>query len=63
MLASPEPTAADVWERMEVARRSRSASAVEASAMPVIIRLEDKYDGIRCQLHKLGGASPSTLAT
>jgi len=39
---------------MEVLARSRSASAVEASAMPVIIRLEDKYDGIRCQLHKLG---------
>ncbi len=38
MLASPEPTAAAVWER----------------AQSSTVWLEDKYDGIRCQLHKVG---------
>lgn len=38
MLASPEPTVADIWERVK--------------EKPVW--LEDKYDGIRCQLHKVG---------
>ena len=39
MLASPEETAATVWER-------RSGSPA--------LWLEDKYDGVRCQLHKAG---------
>lgn len=38
MLASPEPTAAAVWERV----REKTEW------------LEDKYDGIRCQMHKAG---------
>ncbi len=38
MLASPEESATDIWERMAGAT----------------IWLEDKYDGIRCQLHKVG---------
>jgi DNA ligase-1 len=46
MLASPEETAAAVWERVQ---RGQAADAV---AHPVW--LEDKYDGIRCQLHKVG---------
>jgi DNA ligase-1 len=46
MLASPEETAADIWKRV------RSGSGTTDSAHPVW--LEDKYDGIRCQLHKVG---------
>ncbi len=38
MLASPEETAADIWERMQ----------------SPMVWIEDKYDGIRCQLHKVG---------
>ena len=45
MLASPEETAAGVWERMH--------EADGAEVGPVW--LEDKYDGVRCQLHKAGG--------
>jgi DNA ligase-1 len=44
MLASPEPTAEAVWTRM---------TAGQQGAGPVV-SLEDKYDGIRCQLHKVG---------
>jgi DNA ligase-1 len=44
MLASPEPTAADIWERVH---------NPESPTAPVWI--EDKYDGVRCQLHKAGG--------
>ncbi|HKQ38780.1 MAG TPA: ATP-dependent DNA ligase [Verrucomicrobiae bacterium] len=39
MLASPEPTAEDIWNRLQ----------------SQTVWLEDKYDGIRCQLHKVGG--------
>jgi DNA ligase-1 len=46
MLASPEETATAVWERVQ------SGQAPESGAHPVW--LEDKYDGIRCQLHKVG---------
>jgi DNA ligase-1 len=44
MLASPEPTAADIWKRVH---------DPEHSDAPVWI--EDKYDGVRCQLHKSEG--------
>jgi DNA ligase 1 len=44
MLASPEPTAADIWKRVH---------NPENPDAPVWI--EDKYDGVRCQLHKAGG--------
>ena len=40
MLASPEPSAAEVWSR--------------TGAENKVLWLEDKYDGIRCQLHKVG---------
>jgi ATP-dependent DNA ligase len=46
MLASPEETAAAIWERVQ------SGQAADGAAHPVW--LEDKYDGIRCQLHKVG---------
>lgn len=49
MLASPEETAADIWERMQ------PALAFEASGLPQpTVWIEDKYDGIRCQIHKVG---------
>jgi DNA ligase-1 len=44
MLASPEPTAADIWKR---------GHNPESPDAPVWI--EDKYDGVRCQLHKVDG--------
>lgn len=47
MLASPEPTAAKVLER---AREWQGGADSEAGALWV----EDKFDGIRCQLHKVG---------
>jgi DNA ligase-1 len=79
MLASPEQTAADIWERMQgVPKPPRdpentgsdneiqpapvprsSAAPAPGSDAPVADRspgsrvwLEDKYDGIRCQLHR-----------
>jgi len=44
MLASPEETAADIWERLTLAQPT-----------PEPIWLEDKYDGIRAQLHVAAG--------
>ena len=46
MLASPEETSADIWERV----REWQTDPNE----PARVWLEDKYDGIRCQLHKVG---------
>jgi DNA ligase 1 len=48
MLATPEPTAEAVWERFaEAARDDRVPAATSA-----IVYLEDKFDGIRAQLHR-----------
>jgi DNA ligase-1 len=48
MLATPEPTAEAVWERFaQAARNSR-----ELSSAPATVYLEDKFDGIRAQLHR-----------
>jgi DNA ligase-1 len=70
MLASPEETAEDIWQRVQqnAAPRAKNqsesinaaagASAVSASPLgagPQPVWVEDKYDGIRCQLHKVGG--------
>ncbi len=44
MLASPEVSAVAIWERMQN-RRTTSQPWVW---------VEDKYDGIRCQLHRVG---------
>src|SRR4030095_3687550 len=46
MLASPEETATAVWKRVQ--------SGQQPEAGPHPVGLEDKYDGIRCQLHKVG---------
>ena len=61
MLASPEPTAADIWQRVIEWTGAKQASAspdtpllLGAVQSPPTVWLEDKYDGIRCQLHKVG---------
>jgi DNA ligase-1 len=56
MLASPEETAADVWARVQDAAQDKSTIR---DVSPPTIRstpawVEDKYDGIRCQMHKVG---------
>src|SRR5213078_3049665 len=49
MLATPEQTAEAVWERFaEVAGTDR----ILASSAPATVYLEDKFDGIRAQLHR-----------
>jgi len=60
MLASPEETATGIWER--VVQRAADVSPTEsfdekpneAPSLRTPVWLEDKYDGIRCQLHKVG---------
>src|SRR5881227_662784 len=48
MLATPEPTADAVWNRFfEVAARDQSGSSI-----PGTVYVEDKFDGIRAQLHR-----------
>jgi DNA ligase-1 len=46
MLASPEPTAEAIWERFVGAQKS----ATDMAATTVFV--EDKFDGIRAQLHR-----------
>lgn len=53
MLASPEETAAAIWER--VAEWCSSGTRIEPKVhRSPTVWIEDKYDGIRCQLHKVG---------
>ena len=47
MLASPEPTAEAIWERFSV-----TAAATAAAATTTAVYVEDKFDGIRAQLHR-----------
>jgi len=66
MLASPEETAADVWERLvgqtsslpsgvpDADVQGRDARGNRLEACSTMVWIEDKYDGIRCQLHKAG---------
>jgi DNA ligase-1 len=61
MLASPEPTAAEVWNRMHTAvpagdtlENQEAASKAAAGGARFPVWVEDKYDGVRCQLHKVG---------
>ena len=50
MLATPEPSADAVWNRfMEAARDNRDQSG---SSIPGTVYVEDKFDGIRAQLHR-----------
>ncbi|HUS36420.1 MAG TPA: MBL fold metallo-hydrolase RNA specificity domain-containing protein [Verrucomicrobiae bacterium] len=60
MLASPEPTAADIWQRVlewidgGKARKESAMLALQVHATPPTVWIEDKYDGIRAQMHKVG---------
>ncbi len=60
MLASPEETAAGIWERLAVSgRKPREEARSESIDQSLVtsaptVWLEDKYDGIRCQLHTIG---------
>ncbi len=58
MLASPEPTAEAIVARFtdlqSAASADGSAAPPRLDAPPLSIWLEEKYDGIRCQLHKSG---------
>jgi DNA ligase-1 len=47
MLASPEESAADIWERMHAAGSDEKGSPG--------LWVEDKFDGIRAQVHRCGG--------
>lgn len=60
MLASPEETAQDIWDRVLGWARTREGRAVPEIPLPIgpiqsppVVWIEDKYDGIRCQLHKV----------
>ncbi|HEU5125200.1 MAG TPA: ATP-dependent DNA ligase [Verrucomicrobiae bacterium] len=59
MLASPEETAADIWERIQGRREDRENGTDDngnaRDLCPTAVWIEDKYDGVRCQLHKAGG--------
>ena len=57
MLASPEETAEDIWERLGTGKEPEAQPGAEAAAHavpfgPRAIWLEDKFDGIRAQLHR-----------
>src|SRR4029078_10144439 len=48
MLATPEPDADAVWNRfIEMADRDQSGSSIRGT-----VYVEDKFDGIRAQLHR-----------
>ncbi len=47
MLATPQPTAEAVWERFVVAPAGESGSPI-----PTTVYVEDKFDGIRAELHR-----------
>jgi DNA ligase-1 len=59
MLASPEPTAADIWQRVlewhdgGKARAESASLGLKLPAQAPTVWIEDKYDGIRAQLHKV----------
>lgn len=59
MLASPEPTAADIWQRVlewhdgGKARAELATLGLKVAASAPTVWIEDKYDGIRAQMHKV----------
>jgi DNA ligase I, ATP-dependent (dnl1) len=56
MLASPEETATDIWERIQDKRGERKNDIDNENrrdVCPTAVWIEDKYDGVRCQLHKV----------
>jgi len=50
MLASPEPTAEAIWDRF--LEMHGSASSKDAKPVDAVLYVEDKFDGIRAQLHR-----------
>ena len=57
MLASPEETGADIWKRVRDWHSpppSVGALPLEVPPPPITVWVEDKYDGIRAQIHKVG---------
>jgi DNA ligase 1 len=50
MLATPEPTAEAVWNRFVDQKTDSSGGGVQSTAEAVFV--EDKFDGIRAQLHR-----------
>jgi DNA ligase-1 len=56
MLASPKETAADIWKHLVVDREhgGGAENLIHGAGAAPVVWLEDKYDGIRCQLHKVG---------
>jgi DNA ligase-1 len=57
MLASPEETAADIWRRVRDLHQPPAgpgALPMEVPSAPITVWVEDKYDGIRAQIHKVG---------
>ncbi len=60
MLASPEETAADIWKRVEEwgissqNKKTGEESLPNLNVVPPTVWIEDKYDGIRAQIHKVG---------
>ncbi len=57
MLASPEETAADIWKRVRdwhLPPATVEALPLEVATPPIAVWVEDKYDGIRAQIHKVG---------
>src|SRR5262249_17996395 len=50
MLATPEPTPKAVWERFTVAAGGDRSQP--GSPIPATVYVEDKFDGIRAQLHR-----------
>ena len=60
MLATPEPTAEAVWERFAEAASDWPGNG--RLLTPTTVYLEDKFDGIRAQLHRSANGSRSSLA-
>ena len=61
MLASPEPDAAGIWQRVSNWPGEPNPSTLPEAPLPLgpiesppSVWLEDKYDGIRSQMHKVG---------
>ncbi len=50
MLASPEPTAEAIWERFVDEKSTIDSDAADTATATVFV--EDKFDGIRAQLHR-----------
>ncbi len=57
MLATPEPTAKAVWERFVEGKDPAAqhlSQSYDAAGNAATVYLEDKFDGIRAQLHRSG---------